>query len=176
MFKEILDHDGTKQGSTRFNNINIVDDYPPGDHINLDQHCSGFWLAWTIPPFIRPNTHRPSEIILCRHFFNYGTIEGGPNREWPGTTPATYDDIGNRVSGRMETLGHHLLHEYTHVTEIVDPVLRVRTEDHAYDFLESRNLDKALATNNADSYACFATELMWTAMCCRDFEPPLFRR
>ena len=36
------------------------------------------------------------------------------------------------------------------------------------DFYACRNLDKALATKNADSYAAFATELMWTTECGRD--------
>lgn len=75
----------------------------------------------------------------------------------------------------MSTLGEVLLHEYTHGPDIVQPPLRERTEDIAYSFYRSRVLartEPGRAPHNADSYASFATELTWTVLCGRDFDPP----
>jgi hypothetical protein len=78
----------------------------------------------------------------------------------------------------MATKGHTVLHEYTHVTEVMQSIfgsgisLKGRTDDHAYGFDRCRKLDKNYARVNADSYASFATELFWTTMCERDFDPP----
>jgi hypothetical protein len=75
----------------------------------------------------------------------------------------------------METLGEVLLHEYTHVDEIVQPPLTQPVKDFADRFYNSRKLaltspDKA--KYNADNYAKFAAELTWSTLCNRDFEEP----
>jgi hypothetical protein len=80
----------------------------------------------------------------------------------------------------METLGHVLLHEYTHWETLMSPVVRtpfnilaatdVKGKDKkvAYSPFNVRKLreeDKDLARRNADSYAWLATEAYWTQHC-----------
>ena len=75
----------------------------------------------------------------------------------------------------METLGEVLLHEYTHVDELVQPPLTQSVEDLADNFYDSRELaltEPDKTKYNADSYAKFATELTWSTLCNRDFEEP----
>lgn len=108
-------------------------------------------------------------MILCPMFFTRGTLGKS----------VTCDTVGTRVGPTMATRGHTVLHEYTHVTEVMQPIFghgippRGKTDDHAYGFDGCRKLQKDQAWDNADSYASFATELFWTTTCDRDFEPPL---
>jgi hypothetical protein len=172
------DYSGAKQGNPRSSETRIIDDYAftesepeyePGPNAHEAMHCKRSAVAATVPP--DEVTGKPSQTILCRQFFRYGTINGGPGREWTGKLVRTCDTIGTRVSRLMWTLGHFMMHEYTHYIEIVQPVLGDATVDLAYQFFANQNLDKAQTTKNADSYANFATELMWSSMCDRDFDP-----
>lgn len=184
MFKAILDYDGEKQGSPKLSVMNIIDDFKPTpDSIptpdpSKDRHCDPGNVATTRT---RTSKH-PSQLILCPPFFvGGGTINGGLGREWPGFDhPVTCDTIGTRPSHAMVTTGHILLHEYTHAPEIMEPVWRrgkkkklVLTNDHAYGFDSCRKLDKKLANKNAESYAAFASELFWSTLCNKDFDPPV---
>lgn len=63
------------------------------------------------------------------------------------------------MTWRIDTLGSILLHEYTHFAKLVKPILDDATDDHLTSVYSVRHVDKALATNNADSYAIFANEL-----------------
>lgn len=118
-------------------------------------------------------------MILCPSFFDFGTINGGLRAASQGSSqPVTCNTVGTRVGIAMITMGHTLVHEYTHVFEIMEPVLGKgvtksgSTKDHKYGFFKCRKLGKKLAKENADSYASFATELFWTTTCNRDFAPP----
>jgi hypothetical protein len=73
-----------------------------------------------------------------------------------------------------------MLHEYTHMPEIMENVWRRGgkkklgfTNDYVYGFDSCKKIDRKLATRNADNYANFANELFWTATCNRDFDPPV---
>jgi hypothetical protein len=99
---------------------------------------------------------------------------GGKGKEWPHANNRKCSNIGNRVSYYMDTLGSALLHEYTHAPDLVQPPLEETTNDPAYGFYNARNLaNKDLAKSNADSYALFASELTWTLICNRAFDPPV---
>jgi hypothetical protein len=116
------------------------------------------------------------ELILCPLFFTRETFGGGPGREWPTVRGAPKcSNIGKRVSFYMYTMATTLLHEYTHLVDVVDPVfgVGVRSKDRAdgYGFYNSRKLDKALGKLSVENYAMFATELMWSKLCSRDFTP-----
>lgn len=129
----------------------------------------------------------PTKMILCPIFSNRGAIDAGlskglpPGYSKPRDTAEsrTCDTIGTRVGPDMATRGHTMLHEHTHATEIMQSIFgngqsRLgRTDDHAYGFDGCRNLDKSYAWENGDSYSSFASELFWTTMCDRDFDPPV---
>ena len=169
----MLGSTGAKKGNPKFKDVKIVDDRPDIESGGEPKQCTPGKTAVTIHGWkIGFGAFYPSEIILCPQFFLFGTIDGGPGREWPGKPTRTCDNVGTSVSRLMWTLSHFVVHEYTHLEEIMQPVLGQATKDHVYDFYQSRNLDKALATKNADSYANFATELMWSSKCDRDFAAP----
>jgi hypothetical protein len=166
--------------------MEIVDDFKPDDdiakkhHLPSDRHCRPKSFALT------SDLSTPTRINLCPMFFTRGTIDAGLRKVPPGyqpvtggtIEPVTCDTIGARVSPAMATKGHTVLHEYTHITEVMQSIFggvistKGRTDDHAYGFDRCRKLDKTYARVNADSYASFATELFWTTMCKRDFDPP----
>ena len=174
MFKAILDADGEGKGSPEFRNIDIVDNYP-SIYKDKDLMCDGGEVAMTGTKQDDPGQHRV-QIILCPPFFIYGTIQGGPNREWPGIPTAKCSNIAYRASHKMDTLGSFLLHEYTHVDEIVQPLLCEHVGDYEYGYYDTRELaltEPELTKHNADSYASFAAELTWSKVCNRDFEDPI---
>lgn len=181
MFKAILDYNGEKLGNPKFRIVNIVDDHKPtkpSHDSGKDRYCTPERIAVTLTR----SPDQPSRMILCPLFFTAGaTINGGPGREWPDTAkPVTCDTIGTRLSEAMWTAGSLMLHEYTHMPEIMEDVWRRGwkkklgfTKDHAYGFESCKKIDRKLAISNADNYADFASELFWTATCNRDFDPPV---
>lgn len=174
MFKAILDADGEGKGNPEFEEIDIVDDFPSiyGDQ---DLFCDSGEVAWTGSKQDDRGQQRV-QIILCPPFFKQGTFQGGPDREWPRIPTPKCSNVGSRVSTKMDTLGSFLLHEYTHVDELVQPPLCEHVEDHEYGYYDTRELaltEPDLTKHNADSYAAFATELTWSKLCHRDFEAPL---
>jgi hypothetical protein len=175
VFQKILDPDGDKEGNPKLEDIDVVDDFlqPKG---NQELYCAcGDATAWTIPKHEDEAKHR-TQMILCPDFWKHGTFLGGsPHRQWPGVITRTCNNIGNRVSSKMHTLGGILLHEYTHVEDLVQPPLSKHVEDPAKHFYESRMLaleKPEQAKSNADNYAGFAAELTWSTLCNRDFEAP----
>jgi hypothetical protein len=174
VFKAILDADGEGKGNPEFEEIDIVDDFPSiyGDQ---DLFCDSGEVAWTGSKQDDRGQQRV-QIILCSPFFKQGTFQGGPDREWPGIPTPKCSNVGSRVSTKMDTLGSFLLHEYTHVDELVQPPLCEHVEDREYGYYDTRELaltEPDLTKHNADSYAAFATELTWSKLCDRDFEAPL---
>ena len=180
MFKSILDADREGKGNPKLEDIDLVDDYPQPQY-EQDLWCAkGDATALTLPKHADTIKNR-RQLILCPSFWRYGTFEGGVHREWPNVVTRKCSNIAYRVSRRMETLGEVLLHEYTHIDEIVQPPLPrpaavdPMVKDFADNFHDSRELaltDPGKAKYNADSYAKFATELTWSTRCKRDFEEP----
>jgi hypothetical protein len=102
-------------------------------------------------------------MILCHFFFQLGALEKTSEDGLKvNDHQITCNTLGKRVSIIMYTMGHVLVHEYTHMEPIMKPILGVEpnelgyelgmTKDHAYGFGNCRNLDKNLATRNGDSY------------------------
>lgn len=112
------------------------------------------------------------KIILCEPIFTYGVIgrQGYPNA--PGVT---CDNIYPRISHRMETFGHNLLHEYTHWDKLLVDIVQgpfdipgiedVEADNGAYGCWAVRQLDRPQSQRNADSYAWLATKVFWTQTC-----------
>jgi hypothetical protein len=67
----------------------------------------------------------------------------------------------------MYLLGSILLHEYTHWDWLLNPIHhgQVVDQDNGYGWKGARALDKSLALYNADSYAWYATEVLWASLC-----------
>jgi len=129
-----------------------VDDFPaPAEGEEDHRRCKDDTAALTGR---RASPSSRIRIILCPLFFKRGTIEGGEGREWPGVDTLRCSNLGDRVTDRMKTVGHNLLHEYTHIDDIVQPPLDQHAGNDAYGFY-----DKRTARFNADSYTVFATEL-----------------
>lgn len=151
-----------------------MDDYPPEHDHKLQQHCEGDHVAATLQPEWDISLGR-TQIFLCPLLFNLGTIGGGPGREWSGAATRKCDNIGNRVSNYMHTLGSAMLHEYTHAPDLVVPPLEDETDDHVYSFYNTRNLKnkEEMAKENADSFSLFAIELTWMVLCNREFAAPV---
>ncbi|KAL8950524.1 MAG: hypothetical protein Q9222_003447 [Ikaeria aurantiellina] len=90
------------------------------------------------------------------------------------------DDLGGKLTDDFPILGHLVLHEYTHwlwfLQEIIGgEVVDEHGEEKASGYgLENayHDLDKKYALFNADSYAWYATEVLWSVLCGKDYEPP----
>ncbi|KAJ4420470.1 hypothetical protein N0V82_004347 [Gnomoniopsis sp. IMI 355080] len=84
------------------------------------------------------------------------------------------------VSYKMNSLGMTLLHEYTHYDAMLQDIFGgpiidqedANGEPIGYGPVQVRALDKALAPFNADSYAYYASEVLWTVLCQHDFADP----
>jgi hypothetical protein len=151
-----------------------VNDYP-SKYIGEGNRCDGGDFALTGQKSDDPGQHRV-QIILCPPFFKYGTIQGGPNREWPNIFTPKCSNIAYRVSEKMDTLGSFLLHEYTHVDDLVQPPLSEHVRDAEYGYYDTRDLALEKpdeAKHNSDSYASFAAELTWSKLCNRNFAEPV---
>ena len=174
MFKAILGPDHQGKGNPKFEDIDIVNDYP-SKYIGEGDRCDCGAVALAGQRSDDPGQHRV-QIILCPPFFKCGTFQGGPNREWPGIHTPECSNIAYRVSEKMDTLGSLLLHEDTHVDDIVQPPLSEHVRDDEYGYYDSRNLaltEPDEAMHNSDSYASFAAELTWSKLCNRDFAEPV---
>jgi len=174
VFKAILDADGQGKGNPKFEDIDVVDDYPQPQN-KQDFWCAkGDAAAWTLPVSADRAKHR-RQMIMCPSFWKFGTFKGGAHREWPNVPTRKCSNIAYRVSRNMETLGEVLLHEYMHIDELVQPPLTGTVGDLEYNFYDCRELaltQPGKTKYNADSYAKFATELTWSTMCDRDFKEP----
>ena len=84
------------------------------------------------------------------------------------------------VSYKMNSLGMTLLHEYTHYDAMLETIFGAPIIDQAdangepigYGPVQVRALDKKLAPFNADSYAYYASEVLWSIICVADFTDP----
>ncbi|KAI1737665.1 hypothetical protein F4680DRAFT_450630 [Xylaria scruposa] len=124
-------------------------------------------------------TERPY-IILCPNAFNKKAVE-----ELKGKSPQ-HDDAfkyyapckqdGGEIAN--EHTGMTLLHKYIHYDKMIDSSFGSITDNpqgkHGYGQVNVYdNLDKKLARVNADSYAYYASQVLWTTLCqTKDFEKP----
>ncbi|KAI0973366.1 hypothetical protein F4678DRAFT_459498 [Xylaria arbuscula] len=86
-------------------------------------------------------------------------------------------EIDQNVSYLMNTLGMTLLHEYMHYDKMIASSFGSIVDDpngqpgygpvNVYD-----NLDKSLARVNADSYAYYASQVLWSILCGTEFQAP----
>ncbi|KAI1280074.1 hypothetical protein F5Y07DRAFT_355799 [Xylaria sp. FL0933] len=86
-------------------------------------------------------------------------------------------EIDQNVSYLMNTLGMTLLHEYMHYDKMIASSFGSITDNpngqpgygpvNVYD-----KLDKSLARINADSYAYYASQVLWTTLCGHEFQAP----
>jgi len=153
--------------------MNLVDDHVRGSGTDRKWVCEMITAAATAEYL------QHTDLILCPFFFKFGTIEKTSEDGRRGhLRQIKCEDLGKHVNAIMEVMPQTLLHEYTHVKQIMEPIIGAglievgKTLNHAYGFEKSRGLDKNLATRNADSYANFATEMFWTTKCDRDFKKP----
>lgn len=126
---------------------------------------------------IRELTSDNPSIVLCDPAaFGHGSIGKGYT---DGNIPAvTCDTLDPRVSWKMDTLGAVLLHEYTHWLKLMTSVnggpLPMETDDHEYGVYDCRfELDFSQATDNADSYNWYASEVLWTVLCGTQYQDPV---
>lgn len=117
------------------------------------------------------DTDKP-KVILCPDVFHYGSIKGRnwPGDSWPGVPPVSCDTVYPRVSYKMLTLGHILLHEYTHWDSLISSATQTpfginSIEDIRYGPYKVRYISEPEALENADSYAWLATEMFWRREC-----------
>ncbi|KAI0528437.1 hypothetical protein GGR58DRAFT_526646 [Xylaria digitata] len=86
-------------------------------------------------------------------------------------------EIDQNVSYLMNTLGMTLLHEYLHYDKMIASFFGSIIDNpngqpgygpyNVYD-----RLDKSLARVNADSYAYYASQVLWTTLCGVEFQAP----
>ncbi|CAO2648682.1 Nn.00g079490.m01.CDS01 [Neocucurbitaria sp. VM-36] len=124
-------------------------------------------------------------LVLCPRAFNKKgvTAINGQDPQGPGSENHYLNcaAIGDNVSFRMNSLGMTLLHEYTHYNRMLESIFNapiIDQEDAAgnpigYGPVQVRTLDKTLAKLNADSYAYFASEALWTVLCQKDYGDPV---
>ncbi|KAL9033427.1 MAG: hypothetical protein Q9180_005949 [Flavoplaca navasiana] len=91
------------------------------------------------------------------------------------------DDLGDKLTDDFATVGHLVLHEYTHWDWLLKEITGGEIVDEHGTLLKTsgyglenayKNLDKEDALLNADSYAWYATETMWSVKCKKDFKEP----
>lgn len=143
--------------------IVAVADYPNPDADDEKPACD---TPKDLAELYKYDTDNP-ELIICPKSFTFGAIG---KKSWPGAPGVNCDTIYPRISRKMETLGHNVLHEYMHWDKLMSPVIKGPfgvdgTEDIDYGCYELRRITKSEAQRNADSYAWLATETFWTLTC-----------
>ncbi|KAL8740394.1 MAG: hypothetical protein Q9190_006902 [Brigantiaea leucoxantha] len=90
------------------------------------------------------------------------------------------DTLGDRLTDDFAILGHLVLHEYTHWDWFLQDITQGEIVDDHGDQevsgygLENAyfDLDKQYAVFNADSYAWYATEVLWSVLCSKSYAAP----
>lgn len=171
MFDAILGGDASDPpGNTLLNQLTIIPDTPnvDGDYACDDASTMAATRGWSLDTPV---------IIFCdQSGLGHGGIGKGYDTADPPVDAVVCEDFDPRVSWKMTTAGSILLHEYTHFQALVTSnnggPLQGSTGDDAWGAFDCRNLDKSMATTNADSYAWFATEVLWTVICQTDYQDP----
>jgi hypothetical protein len=159
--------DSAQFGNSLIKQIKIVPDYPNG--VMMDTACDdGSTYA-----ALRDASEPSPSLIVCPRAFKHGSFDGPV---WPGVADVNCDSIGPRVSWRMMTMGHIFVHQYTFFQAMEGEVLKAlggTTFDLADGPIKVLDIDRYKARLNADSYAWFVTEFVWTLQCGREFEAPI---
>ena len=165
VFKKILGSYPTDNpGNPLIKDISVVEDYKHDDDGSFT--CNGRTMAeirdwWTDHP----------KIIICD---GAGLNHGGIRKGYKNVKAVDCDNLDKRVSWKMDTLGATVLHELTHWRKLVVPPLKESTYDERYYYgcEGARNLPKEKSTNIGDQYNWFASELLWTMSCGKDYAEP----
>lgn len=163
----VINADAPTDGNRLLSQINVVPDYDDG--ITKGTACSdgkryGQLRHWT--------EQNPS-LIVCPRGFKHGSFDGP---EWLGVQAIDCNSIGSRVSWKMMTLGHIFLQKYTYYKNIEAEAFNGYfgyANDLADGPIAVQGLPWYKSRQNGDSYAWFATELMWTLHCGREFGGPI---
>lgn len=165
------DPSGDGEGNARLGNIQFVSDYidPRKGH---DVACDPNDPTEAELRLFKTNNPK---LVLCNEAFAYGVIG---TKAYTGAPGVTCNTIYPRVSWRMETFGHNLLHEYTHWDKLlvdifegpfgikgIEDVDPENTVAGPYGCWAVRQLDRPQSQRNADSYAWLASEVWWTQTC-----------
>jgi hypothetical protein len=162
----ITDYSGGKKGNPRFDIMTVhhdcTTDTEPNGVCN-EPHFKVFAAAHD------SGWQEDDYIAICKPFYSLTGIpqtRGDSGRAWGEGDQPTCQNVGNSLNNELltNTMAHTLVHEYTHFTVFTD-ALGGPTTDHTYRVPQTVKLDKAVAKMNAESYAMFATELMWSVLC-----------
>lgn len=119
-------------------------------------------------PPVLATLYRPANeypwIVTCAGAFAYGSIGGSDLAGGPEVTCDTIYSPAARISRRMVTLGHIMLHEYMHWDKVPSPVTSPvwnfdHIEDVVYGPYEARRITYEQARRNSDTYAWLTTEV-----------------
>lgn len=164
VFRRIVDRDDG-QGHSLLGDIKFVADF-----FKEDEDDPGLTCDDDSQSELRDYETNNPRLIVCPNTFERGAI----GRSWPGAPGVICNTCYPRISYRMETLGHALLHEYTHWNKLMSPVtqvpflIRAATDQiNGYGPWKVRQLSGRVARKNADSYAWLATEVWFTRSCAR---------
>ncbi|OAF99062.1 uncharacterized protein CC84DRAFT_1191530 [Paraphaeosphaeria sporulosa] len=124
-------------------------------------------------------------IVLCPNSFKKKAVTALPSKDIDDEDALDFytvcakdgGDLGDTVSYRMNTLGMTLLHEYMHMDSMIKASFGSIVDNpngndgygpvNVYD-----KIPKDQARLNADSYAYYASHVLWTALCQQDFGAP----
>lgn len=150
-------------GNPLIKDVRVVADYKDSSG---QLGCDGYTMAelrdwWSDNP----------KMIICD---GAGLNHGGIRKGYTNVKAIDCGSLDHEVSWKMDTLGATILHELTHWHKLVVPPLKKETddEDNYYGCKGARDLPKAQSTNVADQYNWFATELLWTMSCGKDYANP----
>ncbi|KAF2727136.1 hypothetical protein EJ04DRAFT_557572 [Polyplosphaeria fusca] len=130
------------------------------------------------------NTDKPF-IVLCPNAFKKKAVTALKGKESEDSDALDFymacsidgGQIGDHVSWTMNSLGMTLLHEYMHMDGMIKASFGSIVDDpngnpgygpvNVYD-----KIPKDQARINADSYAYYASHVLWSVLCQQDFQAP----
>lgn len=152
-------------------NIKVVQDSPSGD--NHETACD----AGNNYAQLRGYTVQYPELIICPRLWKHAAafpFAGAPT--WPDVKAPTCASVGDRVTRKMFTMGTVFVNKFTHYQWIMGTPLKDYggfTQELARGPIAVLALKREQSRVNADSYAWFATELVWSMNCGKDFQAPI---
>ena len=185
VFSTICNGDSAPEGNDMLGNILVQ----TTDTDNLCEGDDGRVLS-----YLNDNDANNPFLVLCPNAFQKKAVTAlnGADPEGDTTHYITCDELlsGGDFTGtgamsyKMNSLGQTLFHEYTHYDAMLNfiygaPIIDQDDADGnpiGYGPVQVRSLDKALSPLNADSYAYYAAEVLWTTLCQADFADPVAGR
>lgn len=127
-------------------------------------------------------------IVTCPSLFNKKAVTSLKGAENTDDYNIICDELlsGDEYTGtgalsyKMNSLGMTLLHEYMHYDAMLQTIFGAPIIDQedangepiGYGPVQVRALSKSLSPFNADSYAYYAAEVLWSTLCQADFSDP----